>query len=112
MQYSKEVLQRHKVLSMVLNELLNLKQASKELNLSYRHTQRLLKKFLNGDMDLDSLVYKRTHSAWNKLDESIKEKIIQIHKKYPEINNCHIADLLEEEISQKIHPSTIRDILI
>jgi len=46
------------------------------------------------------------------LDESIKEKVIQIHNKYPDINNCHIADLLEEEISKRIHPSTIREILI
>lgn len=112
MQYSKEVLQRHKVLSMVVNGLLTIKQASRELNLSYRHTQRLLKRFLNGDMGLDSLVYERTHPAWNKLDESIEKKIIRIHKDYPEINNCHIADLLEEETSQKVHPSTIRDILI
>lgn len=112
MQYSKEVLQRHKVLSMVANGLLTIKQASRELNLSYRHTQRLLKKFLNGDMGLDSLVYKRTHPAWNKLNESVEKKVIRLYKTYPEINNCHIADLLEEEISQKIHPSTIRDILI
>ena len=112
MQYSKEVLQRHKVLSMVLNGLLNIKQASRELNLSYRHTQRLLKRFLNGDMSLDSLIYKRAHPAWNKLDDSIKEKILQIHSKYPQINNHHIADLLEEQVSKRIHPSTIRRILI
>ncbi|MCM8779254.1 MAG: hypothetical protein NC834_05700, partial [Candidatus Omnitrophica bacterium] len=99
-------------LSMVLNNLLTAKQASKELGLSYQHTLRLIKRFLNGDMSLDSLVYKRKHPAWNKLDESIKDKIIQIHKKYPEINNCHIADLLEEEISKRIHPSTIRRVLI
>jgi len=97
---------------MVLNGLLTIKQASRELNLSYRHTQRLLKKFLNADMDLNSLVYKRTHPAWNKLDESIKDKIVHIHKQYPDINHCHIADLLEEKISKRIHPSTIRRILL
>ena len=68
--YSAKVLQRHKVLSKVLNNLLTAKQASKELGLSYQHTLRLLKRFLNGDMSLDSLVFKRTHPAWNKLDDS------------------------------------------
>lgn len=112
MQYSAKVLQRHKVLSMVLNGFLNIKQASQELNLSYRHTQRLLKRFLEGGMNLDSLVYKRTHTAWNKLDNSIKTKVIKTYKQYPDINNCHIADLLEEELPKKLHPSTVRDILI
>lgn len=112
MRYSTKVLQRHKVLSMVLNGILNIKQASQELSLSYRQTQRLLKRFLEGDMSLDSLVYKRTHPAWNKLDTSIKTKVIKTYKKYPNINNCHIADLLEEEIPKKIHPSTVRDVLI
>ena len=81
MQYSKEVLQRHKVLSMVLNGLLNIKQASRELNLSYRHTQRVLKQFLSGDMSLNSRVYKRTHLGENKLDESLEEKDIVIQIK-------------------------------
>ncbi|MBI4981405.1 DDE-type integrase/transposase/recombinase [Candidatus Woesearchaeota archaeon] len=112
MQYPAKVLQRHKVLSMVLNGLLNIKQASQELNLSYRQTQRLLKRFLEGDMSIDTLVYKRTHPAWNKLDRSIEAKVIKTCKQYPNINNCHIADLLEEEIPKKIHPSTVRDILI
>ena len=110
--YSAKVLQRHKVLSMVLNNLLTAKQASQELDLSYQHTLRLIKRFINSDMSLDSLTYQRTHLAWNRLDESIKEKIIQIHTRYPGINNCYIADLLEEQISKRIHPSTIRNVLI
>lgn len=112
MKYSKEVLQRHKVLSMVVNGILNIKQASRELNLSYRQTQRLLQRFLEGDMSLDSLVYKRTHPAWNRIDNSLKRKIIQTHHKYPQINNCHIADILEEETSQKVHPTTVRRTLM
>jgi len=65
--YSPKVLKRHKVLSMVVNGLLNIKQASQELNLSYRHTQRLLKHFLEGDMSLNSLVYKRMHLAMEQI---------------------------------------------
>lgn len=31
---------------------------------------------------------------------------------HPNINNCHLADLFEEETGRKIHPSTVRNILI
>lgn len=109
MQYSKEVLQRHKVLSMVLNGLLNIKEASKELNISYRHTQRLLKRFFNGGMSLDSLVYKRTHPAWNKKDKALKDKVISIFNKYPGINTCHLTDILAEETKINLHNTTVRN---
>lgn len=109
MQYSAKVLQRHKVLSMVVNGLLNVKQASRELNLSYRQTLRLVKRFINSDMSLDSLTFQRRHPAWNKKDKSLKNKAIKILNRYPEVNCCHLTDLLHEETETKVHNTTLRN---
>lgn len=112
MEYSAKVLQRHKVLSMVINGVLNVKQASQELNLSYRQTLRILKRFITSDMSLDSLTYQRTHPAWNKKDKSLKTQTFNIFKKYPDVNCCHLTDILHEEAETKLHNTTVRNWLM
>ena len=110
--YSKKVLHRHNVLFQVSEAHLNLKEASRELNLSYRHTKRLFKRFILGNRSMDALLFTRTHSPGHKLDIAIKNKVISFYQEHPDLNNYHLADLLEPILSRKLHPSTIRTILI
>ncbi len=110
--YSQKVLHRHSILTMVTNGMLKIKQAAHELNLSYRQTQNILYRFLNADMSIDILTYQRTHPAWNKKDKSLKEKTFNILKRYPDVNCCHLTDILHEETDTKLHNTTVRNWLI
>ena len=110
--YSKKVLHRHNILFQVSEAHLNLKEAGRELNLSYRHTKRLFKRFVLGNRSMDSLLFTRTHAPAHKLDIAIKNKVISFYQKHPDFNNYHLSDLLEPVLSRKLHPSTIRTILI
>jgi len=109
--YSAKILERYKVLNLVVQGIINLKEASKELNLSYRQMRRLMKRFEKGKKSLVCLLYHREHPAWNKTKKHIKEKVVELFDKYPHINHCHLADKLEEETGIKKHPTTIKRIL-
>lgn len=109
--YSAKILERYKILNLIDQGIINLKQASKELGLSYRQTRRLMKRFEKGKKSLECLLYHRVHPAWNRTEEEIKEKVVKIFDKYPRINHSHLADKLEEEIGIRKHPTTIKGIL-
>jgi transposase InsO family protein len=108
--YSKKVILRYHILTLAANFRITLKQAADQLKLSYRQTRRLFKLFINGDRKIASLISKKV--AWNKLKKSDRKKVIQLCQKYPDFNNCHLADIYEEETGKRIHPSTIRNIRI
>jgi transposase InsO family protein len=110
--YCPKVLHRHNILFRVSEGHISLKQASAELSLSYRHTKRLFKRFIEADRSMAALVFKKNHSPAHKLDLSIKNKVIAFYHKHPNLNNYHLADLLEPIIQKQLHPSTVRAILI
>ena len=108
--FSPKVILRHQVLTLVANLRMTLKQAAQELRLSYRQTLRLFQRFLNGRRKIESLVPHR--NPWNKLDESDRRKVIKIHIEYPDMNNCHLSDLFEQETGKRIHNTTVKNILV
>ena len=110
--YPKKVLRRHSILFRTSEGFINLKEASKELDLSYRHTRRLFKRFIEGSRSMEALTYRKAHSPAHKLDVAIKKKVLSFYRKYPGLNNCHLADLLEPLLPRRLHPSTVRAILI
>lgn len=110
--YSPKILERHRILSLAQEGFLTLSEASKKLRLSYRHTHRLFHRLLEAGMNPEALLYKRNHSAWNRLSQDEREKVIEVFDRYPEINNSHLCDVLEEDLKKTISPSTIRSILI
>jgi hypothetical protein len=110
--YSPKVLERYRTFGLVKEGLLTLSEASKKLNLSYRHTHRLFHRLIQAGMNPDSLLHKRDHPSWNRLSEEEREKVIEVFDSYPEINNCHLSDVLEETSGRSLSPSTIRSILM
>jgi len=108
--YSKKVILRHHVLTLAANFRITLKQAAEELKLSYRQILRLFNQFITGGRKITSLISKKV--AWNKLDKSDRKKIIELCQKYPEFNNCHLADIFQEETGRRISHETIRNIRI
>lgn len=110
--YSPLVWQRYRILSMVKNGLLTLKEASRNLNLSYRHTRRIFHRLLKAKMSPEALLYRRSHPAWNRLSCEEKEKVIEVFDRYPGINSCHLADILKESLGRCLSSSTVRSILI
>lgn len=111
-QINRDPLERHRLLTLARENVLTLKEVSSLLGLSYRQIQRIWDNFLESGQNIESLNFKRTHPAWNKLDMSSCKRVIELKDIHPQINNCHLADLLEEETGRRIHPSTVRNILI
>ncbi len=109
---SPQILKRYKTLSLVKEGFLTLSRASEELELSYRHTHRLFYRLLRAGMNPETLLYKRTHPSWNRLCQEEREKVIEVFDSYPEINNYHLCEVLEETLERSLSPSTIRSILI
>jgi len=110
--YPSFVWQRYRTFSMVKDGLLTLRQASKNLDLSYRHTRRVFHRFLKAQMGPEALLYRRSHPAWNRVSREEKEKAIEIFDRYPGINNYHLAEILVETLKRSLSPSTVRSILI
>jgi len=50
--------------------------------------------------------------SWNRLSEEEREKVIEVFDSYPEVNNCHLSEVLEETLGRSLSPSTVRSILI
>jgi transposase len=109
--YSEAILERYRILSLIEEGIINLKEASKELKISYRQMRRLMRRFEEGKKSLDCLLYRRSHPAWNRTEEHIKKKVVEIFDKYPRINHSHLADKLEERCGIRKHPTTIKRIL-
>ncbi len=102
--------ERIMILGDVKRGLITLKQASKELNISYRHAKRLWQQFKkNGPMGI--IPKKRITPPWNKTSEEIKLKIFGLKEQFPKINCCHLADILKED-NINISRETVRRILI
>lgn len=110
--FSKEILHRHRVLTLVAERVMTIREASSQVGLSYRHSRRLFRRFLSGNRCLESLVYQRAHPAPHRLDVSIKKKVLSLYEAYPDLNNYHLSDMLEPMLGRRLHPSTIRSILI
>jgi len=108
----KSIHHRHNILVKVNQGFISLKEAALELKLSYRHTKRLFSRFFNGGKTIESLAYKRTHPAPNRIPDATRQKILNLHIAYPKANNHHLAELSHDLLNIKIHPTTIRSILI
>ncbi|MEW6686472.1 MAG: DDE-type integrase/transposase/recombinase [Candidatus Edwardsbacteria bacterium] len=108
--YSQKVLKRYHILTLTANFKLTLKESVQQIGLSYRQIKRLFRRFINSGRKIESLLSKKV--AWNKLDKSSRQKIIELHHQYPDFNNCHLADLFTEETGKKISHNTVRNIFI
>lgn len=108
----KDIAERNRVFTLATENVLTLKEAANLLGLSYRQVQRIYSAFLESGRSIESFRFKRSHSAWNKLDPFVYNKVIELKELYPNISNYHLADILEEKINRAIHPSTVRRILI
>jgi len=73
---TEKVADRFEKFCLVRKGIMTLKQASKELDLSYRHTLRLHQRFkLGGIM---ALAFQREHPPWNKLPQEKRDKLIKL----------------------------------
>jgi len=103
---------RYAVLKKVETKKITLKEASKELSLSYRQTLRIWKNYIReGPQGL--LSKKRGNSSNNQLSQKIKNKVISLIKeKYIDYGPTLIKEKLEENHNIKIGKETIRQLMI
>jgi len=62
-------------LNLLTSGIITNKQASEELQLLLRQVYRLKERFILGDKTIESLEYRRIHQQFNKVPDSIREKI-------------------------------------
>jgi transposase InsO family protein len=107
-----KVLERHKMLTLALERKITQKESARELGLSLSHTKRLSRRLKEAGGNINCLFYHRTHPAPNRLPEEVRDKVIALKRENRGRSNPFIAELLYEESGVKIHPNTVRNILL
>lgn len=109
---TEEDMKRYDIFKKVKDKQLKLVQASKILNLSYRHTLRLFEKFkLFG---LHGLIKKYNNKFKNrKIDDLIEKNIVNLYRRvYYDFNIKHFTEKLNERHNISLSDETIRLLLI
>ena len=107
-----KILRRYEIFSQVFSLELTLKQAALLLNLSYRHTKRLYKKYKNNGLaGLKPKIPKFPNSL--KLKHRLQKKIIELYDTiYDGFNLLHFKEKLEENHNIKLSYESLRQIMI
>ena len=107
-----KVIERHQILMLAVHKQISVNEAARRGGLSLRHTKRLVKKLRTAKGDLSCLLFQRRHPAWNKFPQSVRDAVIALKEERPKRSSPFIAELIAEMYSIKIHPATVRNILI
>lgn len=109
---TEEDMKRYEIFKQVDKKELKLIEASMLIGLSYRHTKRLFKKFLN--LGFEGLIKKYNNKNKNlKITELLAQRILKWRKTfYPDFNILHFKDKLEELHDVKLSYETLRQFLI
>lgn len=103
---------RYQIISLADQGFYTAMDAAWELNLSIRHTRRLLAAFRKNKKKLSALAPKFRPPAWNGMTQDIIKETIRLKKENPARSNQYIAESVENKFLKKISYSTIRKILI
>lgn len=86
-------------------------EAASEMGLSVRQVRRVLKRYRQSGLSLESLAYQRRHPAPNALPNSVKEEIWRLHQEYPHWSCTAIAAGLAAAEGTLVHRSTVYRLL-
>lgn len=92
-------------------KLITSKEASQALNLGERQFFRLVEKLSSRNWDKSCLQY-QSHAAWNKTDDNVENKILNLAQNYPDALNSHLQWLLYDSESLDMKSFTIKSILV
>lgn len=92
----------------VMDGRLTVAEAATVLNLSERQVYRSLA--AARDEGLAGLVHgNRGRAPWNKSDEAFWKSVLRLaQKRYTDVNDCHLQELLEREHAIEVHPEALR----
>ncbi len=107
-----KVIKRHQILMLAINRQISQRKAAEELGLSLSHTKLLLRRLRGAGGDIHCLLYQRRHPAWNRLPQQVRNAVIALKEEKLRRSNPFVAELMDELYGVKIHPSTVRKILI
>ncbi len=107
-----KLLERHKMLTFALEREITQAKAARELRLSLPHTKKLIKRLKETGGSYEALLYRRNHPAPNRLPEDIRGKVVALKRENRGRSNPLIADLIFDEVGVRVHPNTVRNILL
>ncbi len=92
----------------VMDGRLTVDEAATALNLSERQLYRSLA--AAREQGLAGLVHgNRGRTPWNKGDEALWKSVLRlVQKRYPDVNDRHLQELLERNHSIRVHPEALR----
>ena len=103
---------RYSIMKSLESKKINLKRASRELNLSYRQTLRIWHRY-NKEGSKGLVSKKKGQSSNHQFRNGIKEKIVSlIQKKYLDYGPTLIKEKLEEKHNTRIGKETLRQLMI
>lgn len=108
---SQEEAHRAKVFGEVSKGSMTLREAAAVLGISYRHTRRVYRRFL--EQGVAGLAHRRRgRPATNAIDQDLRTRILQLHEQdYGDFNDTHFTEMLEEQDDILVSRETVRSIL-
>ena len=107
-----KVIERHQILMLALHKQISQRKAAEELGLSLSHTKLLMRKIRRAEGGIHCLLYQRHHPAWNRLPQQVRDEVVVVKEERRRRSNPFIAELIDELYGIKVHPTTVRNILI
>ncbi|MGQ9546013.1 MAG: hypothetical protein ACUVTR_02460 [Dehalococcoidia bacterium] len=92
-----KVLERHKMLTLVLERKVTQRDATRELGISLSHTKRLARRLKKAKGEIDCVLYQRTHPAPNRLPQEIRDEVVALRRENRGRSNPFIADPVYEQ---------------
>lgn len=102
---------RAEIFRLVKEGIITLKHAGLEIDLSYRQTIRLYKRYKRGG--LQGIAFHRNHSPSNKTPSEVRKRVVEMQKMRSDYNLSHLYDYFKAKYEDAdISYSTFRRILI
>jgi len=105
------VMIRYPLMVLVEQGKLTQREAASEMKLSVRQVRRVLKRYRQSGLSLESLAYQRHHPAPNALPDPVKDEIWRLHQEYPHWSCPAVAEALAAAEGAIVHRSTIYRLL-
>lgn len=111
MDIDNHIVGKHAIFQLVEGQACTLRDAARQLGLSYRQTRRWWQRYQLAAGSLVNFAVPKRGGGWNKATDAMVQSVLKIAQQYPTVSVSHLRDLLAEEASLLLARSTVARIL-
>lgn len=105
------IVAKHAVFQLVEGGTCTLRDAAKQLRLSYRQTLRWWQRYRQAAGSLVNFALPKRGGGWNRATDAMVQSVLDISKRNPTVSVSHLRDLVAEDASLLLARSTVARIL-